>query len=408
MARFEFRLPDIGEGLAEAEVAKWLVATGDRVTEDQPVVEMMTDKATVELPSPGAGVVVEQRAAEGDVVKTGAVLYVIETDAQIAAAGGHTHAEEPSPRSTAPVASMAEGAGVLAPPAVRKLARELGVDLATVKGSGPGGRISAEDVKAHTSPLAGEVERRSRRSGGGEPARTYGPEIGSGQRVRLRGVQKRMAETMALSARTIPHVTGFHELDAGAFAELATRLRRDAEGKGARFPFDTLLVRAAAIALRRHPIFNSSLDDERGEIVMHKDVNVGVATATPDGLIVPVVKNADTLDLAALAAAVDRVTRAAREGKVSVSDVQGGTFTISNTGAWRGGPGTSLIRPPEVAIVAFGWIEDKAVVREGNVVARPVMPMSVTFDHRVIDGEQGLSFALTLRSLIEKPEQLGG
>jgi len=389
--RFEFRLPDIGEGLAEAEVAKWLVATGDRVTEDQPVVEMMTDKATVELPSPGAGVVVEQRAAEGDVVKTGAVLYVIETDAQISGAGAQTHAQEPSPGTTVAVASAAEGAGVLAPPAVRKLARELGVDLATVKGSGPGGRISAEDVKRRTTAA---------------PA-TPAP-AGPGQRVRLRGVQKRMAETMALSARTIPHVTGFHELEAGAFAELATRLRREAERKGARFPFDTLLVRAAAIALRRHPIFNSSLDDERGEIVMHEDVNVGVATATPDGLIVPVVKHADTLDLAALAAAVDRVTTAAREGKVSVSDVQGGTFTISNTGAWRGGPGTSLIRPPEVALVAFGWIEDKAVVRDGNVVARPVMPMSVTFDHRVIDGEQGLSFALTLRSLIEKPEQLGG
>jgi pyruvate dehydrogenase E2 component (dihydrolipoamide acetyltransferase) len=396
LARFEFRLPDIGEGLAEAEVARWLVATGDRVTEDQPVVEMMTDKATVELPSPGAGVVVEQRVAEGDVVKTGAVLYVIETDLQIAAGGGSTHAEEPS-RSAAAPASVSENAGVLAPPAVRKLARELGVDLAAVKGTGPGGRISAEDVRRTVGRPLG-------RPGGGEPS---GIPVGTGQRVRLRGVQKRMAETMTLSARTIPHVTGFHELDAGAFADLVTRLRRDAESKGARFPFDTLLVRAAAIALRRHPIFNSSLDGERGEIVMHEDVNVGVATATPDGLIVPVVKHADTLDLNTLAAAVDRVTLAAREGKVSVSDVQGGTFTISNTGAWRGGLGTSLIRPPEVAIVAFGRIEEKAVVRDGNVVARPVMPMSVTFDHRMIDGEQGLSFALTLRSLIEKPEQLG-
>ena len=362
------------------------------MTEDQPVVEMMTDKATVELPSPETGVIVEQLAAEGDVVKTGAVLYVLETEGQIAAvspeaSAGHTQTE---PRAVATVSS--ESAGVLAPPAVRKLARELGVDLGGVKGTGPGGRISAEDVKRHgvgAMPAAGQA-----------PA-------AAGPRVKLRGVQKRMAETMALSARTIPHVTGFHELDAGAFAELAARLRREAEGDGLRFPFDTLLVRAVAIALRRHPIFNSSLDDERGEIVMHEDVNVGVATATPDGLIVPVVKNPDTLDLAQLAAAVDRVTAAAREGKASVSDLKGGTFTISNTGAWRGGLGTSLIRPPEVAIVAFGRIEAKAVVRDGKVVARPVMPMSVTFDHRVIDGEQGLSFALTLRSLIEDPGQLG-
>jgi pyruvate dehydrogenase E2 component (dihydrolipoamide acetyltransferase) len=394
VARFEFRLPDIGEGLAEAEVAKWLVAVGDRVTEDQAVVEMMTDKATVELPSPAAGLVAEQLAAEGDVVKTGAVLYVLETEAQIGVATGHPPAAESHAKSASSADPALPGAGVLAPPAVRKLAREMGVDLANVKGSGPGGRISAEDVK---------------RNAAGAPARPAAaqPAAGVGQRIRLRGVQKRMAETMALSARTIPHVTGFHELDAGAFADLAARLRREAESKGARFPFDTLLVRATAIAARRHPIFNSSLDDERGEIVMHEDVNVGVATATSEGLIVPVVKRADAMNLDGLAKEVDRVTSAARDGKTSVSDVQGGTITISNTGAWRAGHGTSLIRSPEVALVAFGRIEDKAVVRDGKVVARPIMPMSVTFDHRVIDGEAGLSFALTLRSLIEDPEQLG-
>jgi pyruvate dehydrogenase E2 component (dihydrolipoamide acetyltransferase) len=276
---------------------------------------------------------------------------------------------------------------------VRKLARELGVDLARIKGTGPGGRISAEDVKSHGTS-------------GPAPAAPQAP-AAPGTRIKLRGVQKRMAETMALSARTIPHVTGFHELDAGAFAEHAARLRRDAESKGKRFPFDTLLVRAVAISLRKHPIFNSSLDDERAEIVMHDSVNIGVATATRDGLIVPVVKNADAMDLDELSAEVDRVTTAAREGKVSVSDLQGGTFTISNTGAWRGGLGTSLIRPPEVAIVAFGRIQEKAVVRDGKIVARPVMPMSVTFDHRIIDGEQGLSFALAVRDLIENPEQLG-
>jgi pyruvate dehydrogenase E2 component (dihydrolipoamide acetyltransferase) len=393
MARFEFRLPDIGEGLAEAEVAKWLVSVGDLVAEDQPVVEMMTDKASVELPSPAPGVVVEQLVSEGAVVKTGAVLYVLETEARIGAAAGHgapSESHEPSPASANPVS---ESAGVLAPPAVRKLAREMGVDLAAVQGTGPGGRISADDVKRH--------------AGGAAPAATARrAEAASGERIPLRGVRKRMAETMALSARTIPHVTGFHEVDAGAFAELASRLRRDAESKGARFPFNTLLVRAAAIALQRHPIFNSSLDDERGEIVMHDDVNIGVATATPDGLIVPVIKRADTLGLDRLAAEVDRVAGAAREGKTSIADVQGGTFTISNTGAWRGGHGTSLIRPPEVALVAFGRIEEKAVVRGGEVVARPMLPMSVTFDHRVIDGEAGLSFALTLRSLIEGPEQL--
>jgi pyruvate dehydrogenase E2 component (dihydrolipoamide acetyltransferase) len=385
-------LPDIGEGLAEAEVAKWLVSIGDHVNEDQPVVEMMTDKATVELPAPGVGVIVEQLAAEGDVVKTGSVLYVLETDAKIEI-GSSGHAPVETREEPQGVDAPAVSAGVLAPPAVRKLARELGVDLAGVRGTGPGGRISAEDVKSHSS---------------GAHAHAAAPASAApGTRIKLRGVQKRMAETMALSARTIPHVTGFHELDAGAFAEHASRLRADAESQGMRFPFDTLLVRAVAIALRKHPIFNASLDDERGEIVMHENVNIGVATATRDGLIVPVVKNADALDLGALAAEVGRVTTAARDGKASVSDLQGGTFTLSNTGAWRGGLGTSLIRPPEVALVAFGRIEEKAVVRGGKVLARPVMPMSVTFDHRIIDGEAGLSFALTVRGLIEDPEQLG-
>jgi pyruvate dehydrogenase E2 component (dihydrolipoamide acetyltransferase) len=386
MPRFEFRLPDIGEGLAEAEVAKWLVDVGDRVNEDQPVVEMMTDKAMVELPAPGAGVLVERRAAEGDVVKTGAVLYVLEADRPV---GVSAAAEEPTPAAAAPPApARTEAAGVLAPPAVRRLARELGVELANVKGSGPGGRISAEDVQRHAAAPA---------------AAAAAPAVAGGRRERLRGVQKRMAATMALSARTIPHVTGFHELEAGSFVELATRLRRKAEEAGKRFPFDTLLVRATALAIRQHPIFNSSLDEAAGEIVFHDDINIGVATATREGLIVPVVKQADALELDALAAEVDRVATAARDGKAALADLQEGTLTISNTGAWRGGFGTSLIRPPEVALVAFGRVEEKAVVHNGEVVARPIMPMSVTFDHRVIDGEQGLTFAMTLRGLIEDP-----
>ena len=388
MARYEFKLPDIGEGLAEAELAKWLVAVGDRVVEDQPVVEMMTDKATVELPAPGTGVIVEQRAVEGDTVKTGAVLYVLETETQIGPASTMPHGDAPA--ATGAPTRQSESGGVLAPPAVRKLARELGVDLASVKGSGPGGRVSADDVQRHA----------------GAPPPAASPAIIGGQRVRLRGVQKRMAETMAQSARTIPHVTGFHEVDAGRFVELASRLRRAAEAGGRRVPFDALLVRAAALALRKHPIFNSSIDEQAGEIVMHDEINIGLATATRDGLIVPVIKQADTRDLDGLAAEVDRVASSAREGKTALADLQGGTFTVSNTGAWRGGFGTSLIRPPEVAIVAFGRVEDRAVVRDGAVVARPVMPVSVTFDHRVIDGEQGLGFALTLRELIEDPDRL--
>ena len=392
MARYEFKLPDIGEGLAEAEVARWLVNVGDRVEEDQPVVVVMTDKATVELPAPLAGVVVEQGAAEGEVVKTGEVLYVLEDHAQVGAEAP-TAASQREARPAAQAAAPAELSRVLAPPAVRKLARELGVDLTTVKGSGPSGRVTADDVHRHASVRAAS-----------RPAATPpSPSVAEGRRARLRGVQKRMAETMAMSARSIPHVTGFHEVDAGSFVEVASRLRRAAAERGRRFPFDALLVRVASLALRRHPIFNASLDEAVGEIVIHDDVNIGIATATRQGLIVPVVKKADTLDLEALAFEVDRVGAAARDGRAALADLQGGTFTISNTGPWRGGFGTSLIPPPQVALVAFGLVEERAVVREGQVVARPIMPMSVTFDHRVIDGEQGLTFALTLRGLIEDP-----
>jgi len=294
---------------------------------------------------------------------------------------------------------------------VRKLAREMGVDLTQVIGSGPGGRISAADVQKATSPPHSPGSSASPhhllgRSAAEPPGGGVQTGDAAGTRVRLRGVRKRMAETMARSARTIAHVTGFHELDAVDFADVAGRLRRAAEAKGERFPFDTLLVRITALAVRRHPIFNASLDEERGELVMHEEVNIGVATATHDGLIVPVVRRADTLNLAELAAEVDRVTSAARDGKTALADLHGGTLTLSNTGAWRGGFGTSLIRLPEVAIVAFGRIEERAVVHQGKLVARAVMPMSVTFDHRVIDGEQGLTFALTLRELIEDPKQL--
>jgi pyruvate/2-oxoglutarate dehydrogenase complex dihydrolipoamide acyltransferase (E2) component len=390
VSRYEFRLPDIGEGLAEAEVARWLVKVGEHVVEDQPVVEMMTDKAAVELPSPGDGVIVEHRAAEGEVVRTGAVLYVLETEARIGAAPAPGAEHESSSRGAPAAEPASEQAGVLAPPAVRKLAREMNVDLSRVAGSGPQGRITAEDVKRHASG----------------PSAAPAVEAEGGSRVPLRGVQRRMAETMSLSARTIAHVTGFHELDAEDFQGLVGRLRKEAQARGRRFPFDTLLVRAAAIAISRHPIFNSSFDAERGELVFHSEANVGVATATPDGLIVPVVRNAGVRELDDLAAEVDRVTSAARDGKVAPADLRGGTFTISNTGAWRGALGTSLIRPPEVAIVAFGRIEEKAVVRDGSIVARAVLPMSVTFDHRVIDGQQGLTFALTLRELIENPDGL--
>jgi pyruvate/2-oxoglutarate dehydrogenase complex dihydrolipoamide acyltransferase (E2) component len=398
----EFRLPDIGEGLAEAEVVEWLVSPGERVTEDQPVLVVETDKASVEVPAPAAGRILERRAEAGDRVKVGAVLYLLEIDQpQVAPpTGPGPVAPPPQPASQVPVPAAAAGVAPLATPAVRKLVRELGVDLAAVSGSGPGGRVTAEDLERHHAgpPAERDIETVA-------PPMALQPAAGD-RRVPLRGVQRRMAEAMALSARTIPHVTGFHEIDSGALLAAHRRLAAAAAEKGGRMPFDALLVRACAIALRSFPIFNTSLDEVAGEVVFHQRINIGVAAATPQGLLVPVVHDADRLDLEQLAAEVDRLATEARAGTLAVADLQGGTFTISNTGAWQSGFNTSLIRHPEAAIVGFGRAQDRAVVRDGRVVIRPILPLAITFDHRLIDGQQGLGFAAALRELLEGPEPL--
>ena len=380
MARVEFRLPDVGEGLAQAEVVRWLVPVGERVREDQPVVVLQTDKAEVELPAPVAGVIVERRAAEGALVRIGELLYVMESESSDIA----------SPLATTPRSPQAT-------PAVRKLAREMGVDLEEVVGTGPQGRVLAGDV---------QQEAARREAARGAPTVPSQPTAGGGQRIPLRGVRRRIAETMTLSARTIAHVTGFHEMDATSLRALAQGLKEKAAAQGVRLHFDAILVVLVAAALRQHPLFNASLDETAGEIVIKPDLHIGVATATPQGLMVPVVHDAGQKGLLAVAAEIDRLVTAARDGTIALSDLQGGTFTITNTGAWGGWFGTSLIRHPEVAILGVGRIQDRPVVRDGTVQVRPVLPVAITFDHRVIDGEEGLRFAQTLRSLIDAPEPL--
>src|SRR5215472_474520 len=380
--RTEFRLPDIGEGLAEAEVIRWLVGPGERVAEDQPVVELQTDKAAVEVPSPAAGVLVEQLAAEGDTVRVGAVLFALDMGPAAADAGAHARGFAALPQAS---------------PAVRRLARELGVDLAAVRGSGPHGRVLETDVRA-----AAEAGAAPRPAVAPTPAAVARPADPDEERQPLRGVRRQMADNMALSARTIPHVTGFHEMDATALGELWSRLRARAE----RFPIDVLLVRIAALALRQHPIFNASLDEAAGEVVYHRRINVGVAVSTPQGLVVPVVRDADRIDLRGLAAELDRLVAAARSGRIALADITGGTFTVTNSGGWNGWFGTSLIHHPEVAIMGVGRIQERAVVRGGQVVVRPILPVAITFDHRIIDGEAGMLFAQTIRELVEGPEGL--
>lgn len=369
----DIRLPDVGEGLEEGEIVAWRVAPGDVVARDQPLVEVQTDKATVELPSPAPGRVVRLAAAAGDIVKVGDLLLVLED--------GTSPAEPASPER--PQAGRPKAA-----PTVRKLALERGVDLAEVTGTGPGGRILAGDVEAH----AGGDGPQSR-----TPPATKPSPAG---RQPLRGIRRVTAETMARSWSEIPHITVMDELDATRLLEARRRLEQAA---GAEVTLAALFVAAVARALRRHPLMNASLDLEAGEIVVHDERHVGLAVATDAGLVVPVVRHADHRPLRDLAAEVRRLTTAARAGEAALADLQGGTFTVNNYGSLGGRFATPLIRPPEVGIMGFGAVRPRPFVVEGAVVARPTLPYCCSADHRLVDGDLLTAFSQDVATLLADP-----
>lgn len=407
MARVEFALPDVGEGLEEGEVVSWLVGPGDAVVRDQPLVEVQTDKALVELPSPVAGQVVSLAFAPGDIVKVGQVLVVLEDGAASAPAA-------PAPRaSSSPAASPpaptgpAAGGRPKAAPAVRKLALDRGVDLTTVAGTGPGGRILASDVEA-AAPAA---QTGASPTGVPDQAMPTVRNAGSGGalgwmepgRHPLRGIRRVTAEAMARSWSEIPHLTVLDEIDATGL--LAARRRLAAAG--IETTIGALLVAAVARGLRRHPVLNASLEAATegagGEIVVHPDCNIGLAVATADGLVVPVIRHADRRSLAELGAEVLRLSAAARNRSVDVAELRGGTFTISNWGAIGGRYATPLIRPPEVGIMGFGAIRPRPFVVGGGVEARPTLPWALSVDHRLIDGDVATAFTEYVTGLLADP-----
>ena len=399
MARVEFALPDVGEGLEEGEVVAWLVAPGETVARDQPLVEVQTDKALVELPSPVAGQVVALAFAPGDIVKVGQTLVVLED-------GVGATAAPPSPSvPTRPARPKAA-------PAVRKLAVERGVDLAAVAGTGPGGRILAADVEAAaaTTGVPGGSVTAVQPAGPAEAGRAGGGIAGIGWlepgRHPLRGIRRATAEAMSRSWSEIPHLTTLDEIDATGL--LAARRRLGEAGIDA--TIGALLVAAVARGLRRYPVLNASLevagDGGGGEIVVHPDVNVGLAVATADGLVVPVIRHADRRSLVDLAGEVRRLTAAARHRKADLSDLRGGTFTISNYGALGGRFATPIIRPPEVAIMGFGAIRPRPFVVDGDVRARPTLPWSLSCDHRLIDGDVATAFSEYVVGLLAEPVAL--
>ena len=366
---YEFKLPDLGEGLTEGEIARWLVEEGQDVAEDDPLVEIATDKTTVEIPSPAGGTVSRILVQEGQVVPVGTLLVVIGDDGS--AGPVQVSDTEPGPKET-PVPARRDGdAKVRATPLVRKLAQELGVDLASLAGTGLQGRITEEDVRA-AAGSSGPVQVSDTRTGPG------------GTRVPLRGVRRQMFEHLTRAHREIPAVTWVEECD---FSDVD--LKR----------LVPLVLHAVTESLRDFPELNAQVAD--GELVLLGRYDIGVAVQTEQGLVVPVVHGADGLSLDELDAEVKRLAEAAQEGTLKPEELRGGTFTVTSAGKAAGLFVTPLINHPEVAILGIHRIDERAAVRDGEVVVRRMGNVSVTFDHRVIDGKRAADFGLAVIARLE-------
>ena len=417
MAR-AFVLPDLGEGLTEAEIVSVLVREGDVIREDAPLLEVETDKAQVEIPSPMSGRVEKIHVQPGQTVKVGAVLisFADSTD------GGAVRAA-PAPPAAAPPATEArparagDGGPVPATPATRRLARELGVDLGGVRGTAPGGRVTDEDVRAAAGSTRGvtaparapapPIETRPLAPVGIEPPplprfEQWGPV----ERAPLSHLRRTIAERMALSASVIPHVT---HLDRADITEMDAIIRRNldaARGRGVTLTLTSFLLKAAALALKTHPQFNASLDPAAGEMILKRYCHLGIAVATDRGLIVPVIRDVDRKPLLELARELGALAQRVRDGKASLDDLRGGTFTITNIGALGGTGAIPIINYPEVAILGVARGREEAVVRDGQIVPRLMLPLTLTFDHRIADGADGARFAAHIVRLLEHPDQL--
>ncbi|TMF45271.1 MAG: 2-oxo acid dehydrogenase subunit E2 [Chloroflexi bacterium] len=428
----ELKLADLGEGMHEAEIVEWLVKVGDTVKLDQTVVKVETDKAVVEIPSPVTGRVAEIRVQDGQTARVGDVLVVFDAptpsngDNAASAKGQGAQAAVPSSsptpatQTTQTTQPTAPKQRVLAAPAVRKLAFEMGVDLEQVTPSNPNGRVSIEDVKAiaerrsqtESSPAAATsvpapktAEDALPQTGERQALLTTAPAV-QDERQPLTGLRKRVAEHMERSWRTIPHATAFDEVDGGGLVALREALKPIAEKRGIRLTYIPLLIKLLIPLLKEFPVFNASLDEERREIIYKRSYHIGVAAATPEGLLVPVLRNADRLTLLEIASSVERLIDGAKKRTLSLPEVSGSTFTLNNVGSFGGGSGTPIINHPEVAILAFGRIQEKPVVQQGTVVVRPMMPLALSFDHRLIDGALSGAFLARFKELVENPQQL--
>ncbi len=406
MAGFNFKLPDVGEGITEAEIVTWHVAVGDMVQEDAPLMDVMTDKATVEITSPVTGKVVSLNGQIGVPAAIGSVVVVFDTtdgktqDARPpepvqAAAPAPTPAAAPAPAPRPAAQGFTGQAAPLASPAVRRRAQELGVKLQFVPGSGPAGRVTYEDLEAF---VAGGASAAPASSG---LARREGVEV-----IKVMGLRRKIADQVALSKQRIPHFSYVEEVDMTELETLRARLNATYGGRRPKLTVLPFFVRAVVKAVTDFPQMNATYDDEAGEVHRHAGVDVGIATQTPAGLIVPVLRHAESLDLWQASQEISRLADGARTGKAARDELSGSTITITSLGPLGGLAHTPVINRPEVAIIGPNRIVERPAVVGGQVVVRRMMNLSSSFDHRIIDGYEAAEFVQRIKILLECPALL--
>lgn len=388
----EFKLPDIGEGISEAEIVKWLVEEGDWVKEDQDLIEIETDKALATLPSPHTGRVIRLHGAEGDIIKVGETLATFDEGKESAPV------EAPRRKDAGTVVGVLnEGEeiqaapAVKATPAVRALARQLNVDLARVAGTGPAGRITQEDLQR----AAGKAPAKP---GGGRDA------YGLVDKIPLRGIRRAMAKRMAEAVKRVAEVTIWEDADITDLENVRVKEQKIAAEKGIKLTYLPFVIRAVISALKAHPYLNATLDDEAGEIILKKYYNIGIAVDTPDGLVVFTIREADQKNILELAEAVGGLAEKARQRKIDLAELKGSTFTITNYGVVGASYGTPIINYPEVAILGLGKVQDRPIVKGGQIAIRKLMPLSLAFDHRIIDGVEAARFLNVVIQHLEDPD----
>jgi pyruvate dehydrogenase E2 component (dihydrolipoamide acetyltransferase) len=430
---FTFKLPDIGEGIHEGEIVKWHIKEGDAVSEDQTILEVQNDKAVVEIPSPVNGKVKQIKVSEGTVSIVGDELVSFEVEGDGNAAADETPHEPEAETAEQPPAADVEAiqqadkpetaietdkALILATPSVRKLAREKGVTLDKIKGTGSNGRITREDILGFTgeppAPASEnkikteqpKTEQPKKAEKVSAPAVTAAADPNKEERIPLKGVRKIIAEAMVRSKTTAPHVTIMDEVDVTRLVAFRKRMKPIAEQKQIKITYLPFVVKAVVGALRTYPDLNASIDDEKAEIVYKKFYNIGIATDTDNGLMVPVVTGADQKSIWTIAQEINELAEKARNGKLATQDMKNGTFTISNIGSAGGQFFTPVINWPEVAILGVGRISDKPIVKDGLVQSASVLALSLSFDHRLIDGVTAQHFMNYLKQVLGDPDML--